>query len=225
VVTTDPGSTVAVNRNRKPEALDCGARRTVAVWSLATLLFAACGPAVPEAREAEGVADLAAVPDTTLGPGDLFEIRVFGEKELSNKYRVSSDGSIDFPLIGTIIVDGKTPSEIAKLIEGLLVEGDFLKRPQVSILVEEYTSKKVSIFGQVKKPGTLPFRENMSVVEAISDVGGFTSMARTNDTTVIRVVDGVKKSFKVPVEHIGQGRAPNFILRPGDIVFVPERVF
>ncbi len=169
--------------------------------------------------------DIASEPDTTLGPGDLFEIRVFGEKELSNKHRVSSDGTIDFPLIGTVVVAGKTPSEVAKTIETMLVEGGFLKRPQVSILVEAYTSKKVSVFGQVKKPGTLAFRDGMSVVEAISDAGGFTSMAKTNDTTVIRIVDGVKKRFKVPVELIGQGRAPNFVLRPGDIVFVPERVF
>ena len=188
------------------------------------LIAAACGGAPSLAYGADDV-DPAAEPDTTLGPGDLFEIRVFGEKDLSNKHRVSSDGTIDFPLIGAVQVAGKTPSEIAKTIERMLVEGELLKRPQVSILVEEYVSKKVSVFGQVKKPGTLPFRDGMSVVEAISDAGGFTSMARTNDTTVIRVIDGKKRSFKVPVELIGQGRAPNFVLRPGDIVFVPERVF
>lgn len=193
-------------------------------WLLPAWLAAACGAAASGTPDIDAV-DIAAEPDTTLGPGDLFEVRVFGEKELSNKYRVSSDGSIDFPLIGTVIVAGKTPSEIAKTIESKLVEGEFLKRPQVSILVEEYSSKKVSVFGQVKKPGTLAFRDGMSVVEAISEAGGFTSMARTNETTVIRVVDGAKKSFKVPVELIGQGRAPNFVLRPGDIVFVPERIF
>jgi polysaccharide export outer membrane protein len=193
--------------------------RLLLVWPVA-----ACGAGTSGVSEIDAV-DVAPEPDTTLGPGDLFEVRVFGEKDLSNKYRVSSDGSIDFPLIGTVLVDGKTPSEIAKVVETKLIEGEFLKRPQVSILVEEYTSKKVSVFGQVKKPGTLAFRDGMNVVEAISEAGGFTSMARTNDTTVIRIVEGDKKSFKVPVELIGQGQAPNFVLRPGDIVFVPERIF
>ncbi len=65
----------------------------------------------------------------------------------------------------------------------------------------------------------------MSVVEAISIAGGFTSMAKENDTTVIRVVDETKKRFRVPVKEIGQGKAANFFLRSGDIVFVPERIF
>ena len=65
----------------------------------------------------------------------------------------------------------------------------------------------------------------MTVVEAVAIAGGFTSMAKKNDTTVIRVMGGEKKRFRVPVEAIGQGRAGNFILRSRDIVFVPERVF
>jgi polysaccharide export outer membrane protein len=164
-------------------------------------------------------------PDTTLGPEDVFDVRVFGEKDLSSTYRVASDGTIDFPLIGTVSVTGKTPTEVADLIEDKLVEGEFLKRPEVSILVTEYNSKKVSVFGQVKKPGTFAYQDGMSVVEAISKAGGFTSMAKANDTVVIRVVENEEQRYKVPVEAIGEGQAPNFVLRAGDIVFVPERVF
>jgi polysaccharide export outer membrane protein len=65
----------------------------------------------------------------------------------------------------------------------------------------------------------------MSVVEAVSQAGGFNSMAKKNDTMVIRVVNGKKERFVVPVESIAEGQAPNFVLRPGDIVFVPERIF
>lgn len=194
---------------------------SAAALLLTAALGAACGSSQPVVVE-EAAAEL---PDTTLGPEDVFDVRVFGEKELSNTYRVASDGTIDFPLIGTVSVTGKTPTEVADLIETALVEGDFLKRPQVSILVTEYNSKKISVFGQVKQPGTFPYQDGMSVVEAISKAGGFTSMARANDTVVIRVVDGDEKRFKVPVEAIGEGQAPNFLLRAGDIVFVPERVF
>jgi len=196
-------------------------RLEVAALVLVVGLAAACGskqPVVIEDATAEA-------PDTTVGPEDVFDVRVFGEKELSSTYRVASDGTIDFPLIGTVSVNGKTPTEIADLIEKKLVEGDFLKRPEVSILVTEYNSKKVSVFGQVKQPGTFTYQDGMSVVEAISKAGGFTSMAKANDTVVIRVVDGKEKRHKVAVEAIGEGRAPNFVLRAGDIVFVPERVF
>lgn len=168
---------------------------------------------------------VAPAEDTTLGAGDVFDIRVYGEKELSDTYRVASDGSIDFPLIGNILVEGMTPSDVKEKIEQQLISGEFLKTPQVSIFVKEYASKKVSVFGEVNKPGTFSYQEGMGVVEAISLAGGFTPMAKTANTMVTRVVDGAKQNFVVPVEQIGEGKTSDFVLRPGDIVFVPERVF
>jgi protein involved in polysaccharide export with SLBB domain len=188
----------------------------------AAVLVAACG-ATPQQTVAPGPE--IEQPDTTVGPGDVFDIRVYGEKDLSDTFRVASDGTIDFPLIGTIGVSGKTSTEIAKLVEDLLKNGGFLKQPQVSILVKEYNSKKISVFGQVARPGTFPYQDGMSVVEAVSQAGGFNSMAKKNETMVIRVVNGKKERFNVPVESIAEGQAPNFVLRPGDIVFVPERIF
>jgi protein involved in polysaccharide export with SLBB domain len=169
--------------------------------------------------------EIAAPPDTTLGPSDVFDIRVFEEDELSSTFRVASDGTIDFPLLGNIHVAGKTPTEVAEIVETGLKDEQYLNKPQVSVFVKEYNSKKISVFGQVKKPGTFPYQDGMSVVEAISIAGGFTSMSRGNETTVIRVINGKKRRFMVEVELIGQGKAPNFILQSGDIVFVPERIF
>jgi protein involved in polysaccharide export with SLBB domain len=197
--------------------------RCVAVIAiLLSLVLAACGSTAVQMTPLDQVQT---APDTTLGPGDVFDIRVFEEKELSSTFRVASDGSIDFPLLGTLKVAGLNPSAVSKLVEDGLRDNEFLKNPQVSILVKEYNSKKISVFGQVKKPGTFSYQDGMSVVEAISLGGGFTSMARKNDVTVIRVINGKKRRFGVPVEEIGQGKASNFIMRPGDIVFVPERVF
>lgn len=190
---------------------------------LSTRLMA-CGGSSRDVTDIPGE-ESATPPDSTLGPGDVFDVRVYGEKDLSSTFRVASDGTIDYPLLGPLQVNALTPGELAKSIEDGLKEGQFLKKPQVSIFVKEYNSKKISVFGQVKKPGTFPYQDGMSVVEAISIAGGFTSMARGNDTTVIRVVGGVKKRFKVPVEDVGTGQAPNFVLRSGDIVFVPERIF
>jgi polysaccharide export outer membrane protein len=163
--------------------------------------------------------------DAAVGPGDLFDIRVYGEPSLSANYEVAGDGTINFPLIGSVAVQGKTPPQIEKEIQARLAEG-YLKRPSVSLRVTEYRSRKVSVFGQVRAPGTFPYSENMSVVEAISRAGGFTALAKKNAVRITRKSGGeVAESINVAVEDIGQGRAPNFLLRPGDVVFVPERLF
>ena len=176
-------------------------------------------PKTPEVRPED------APTDTTIGPGDVFDVRVYGEDDLTGTYRVASDGTVDYPLLGTISVQGMTPTEVTRLISDGLVNGEFLKNPNVSVFVKEYSSKKISILGQVNKPGTFQYVDGMSIIEAISLAGGFTPMSRPNDVTVTRVINGTEKKFLVPVEAIGQGRASNFVLRPGDILFVPQRVF
>lgn len=162
--------------------------------------------------------------DAAIGPGDLFDVRVYGETALSSSYEVAPDGSINFPLIGVVKVQGKTPPQVERELEARLAEG-YIKQPSVSVRVTEYRSRRVSIFGQVRQPGTFPYTENMSVVEAITKAGGFTGMARKNAVRVTRKNGTGTESIMVAVEDIGQGRAPNFLLRPGDVVFVPERLF
>jgi len=163
-------------------------------------------------------------PASTLGPGDVFEVKVYDEKELSGIYRVSSSGSISFPLIGKVQVEGMTSTDAADLIQGRLGE-KYLRNPQVSIFIKEYNSKKISVFGQVNKPGTFKFEDNMSVTQAVSMAGGFTKMAAKDDTNITRIEEGVEKKYPVPVESIAQGQAKNFYLQPGDIVYVPESIW
>jgi protein involved in polysaccharide export with SLBB domain len=190
----------------------------------ACLLGAGCFP--PPQNTAQTLPnDSALAPvDNTLGPGDLFEVRVFGEKELSNIYRVSDQGTIEFPLIGTIKVSGKIPPAVANDIGDALKNG-YLKNPQVTVFVKEVHSKKVFVFGQVNKPGTFNYELNMSVIQAITLAGGFNPLAAKNDTTVTRQVEGRKTKLRVRVEAIAEGSERNFVLKPGDIIFVPERFF
>jgi len=163
--------------------------------------------------------------DTTLGPSDIFDVRVYDEPTLTNTYRVAEDGTIDFPLVGRVAVTGMRPPEIADLLRTRLQDGGFLTHPQVSVLVKEYNSKRISVFGQVQHPGNFPFTERMHVVQAISLAGGFTAIAAKNETIVSRRVNGRERRVRVPVEAIGEGEVANFYLRPGDIIFVPERAF
>lgn len=164
--------------------------------------------------------------DTTLGPQDVFEVRVFRHENMSGMYAVSEEGTINFPEIGVVEVRGKTPAQVEKEIQTRLADG-YLVNPTVSILVKEYKSKTISVLGQVRKPTTIPYAAGMSIVDAISQAGGFTPMARKNAVKVTRAgsktAEAKSESFTVPVESIASGKAKAFFLRPGDTIFVPER--
>lgn len=159
----------------------------------------------------------------TLGPGDIFEVRVYGEKDLSGEFRVSGEGSISYPLVGELMVKDRSASQIANMIQDKLAAG-YLKAPYVTVAIKQYNSKKVFVLGQVSKPGTFPFEGEMNIIQAITQAGGFTDTARKNSIIVTRVEEGIEKRIRVPGERISEGLAPNFSLKPGDIVFVPETV-
>jgi protein involved in polysaccharide export with SLBB domain len=163
--------------------------------------------------------------DTTLGPGDVFEVRVFGEKDLTAKYQVGPDGSIRFPFLGVLDVGGKDADEVAHEISTRLKEGQFLLDPHVSVFVEQANSKRLSVLGAVAKPGTFPIVPGMTVVQAVSNAGGFTPLASKDDTVVTRRVNGKLERYRISVSEVTRGNADDFALRAGDIVFVPERVF
>ncbi len=165
--------------------------------------------------------DAGSYSSTALGYGDMLEVRVYQEPDLGGVYRVSTEGNIDFPLCGRIKLFGLTPTQAADAITGCL-QDRFLKHPEVSVVVREYNSKKVFIFGEVSKPGTLSFSDNMNIIEVVTQAGGFTKSAAKNNVSVIRQVNGMEQKIRVPVEDIGIGRERNFLLQPGDIVFVPE---
>lgn len=165
------------------------------------------------------------VEDTSFALGDVFEVRVFGEKDLSGSYQVGADGTIQFPFIGTVEVEGKEAPEVAKAIAEALSKGGYLKEPQVSVVLQASNSKRVSVLGAVAKPGTLPIVPGMTVIYAVSQVGGFTALASKDDTVITRRVGGKLQRYRVEVSKITKGDLEDFALRAGDIVFVPERVF
>jgi polysaccharide export outer membrane protein len=192
--------------------------------AIALLALAACGgraavaptPAPKPAAELPGSA--------TLGPGDVFEARVYGEPELSGAYRVGPHGDIVFPLCRRVTVGGLTANATAEKLRACLSDG-YIRNPYVSVIIKEYNSKKVFVFGEVQKPGTFVYEDGMTIIQAVTLAGGFTKGASQNGTSVTRLVDGQEVKMKVPVQDIALGKVPNVPLLPGDIVFVPESMF
>jgi protein involved in polysaccharide export with SLBB domain len=163
--------------------------------------------------------------DTALGVGDVIEVRVYGEPDLTARHSVAEDGSIDFPLIGRVVVAQKKPPEVADMLEQRLREGGYLRTPHVSIFVEEYRSKRVTVLGAVSNPGSYPFTPGLTVMQAVSLAGGFTALGNRNSTTITRRSEGELVRIQVPAGNIQKGAADDFRLQPGDMIFVPERVF
>ncbi|MCI0569123.1 MAG: polysaccharide export protein [Myxococcaceae bacterium] len=180
-------------------------------------------PELP-AAELQATSSEPRVLASTLGAGDLLEVRVFQEQDLSGAWRVAPDGTIDYPLCGKVSLAGSTSSEAADALTACLKAG-YLRRPQVSVLVREFNSKKVFVFGEVQKPGTFPYEESMSIIQAVTLAGGFTKLAAQNGTNVTRIVDGQERKLRVPVADIAAGQTKNFLLLPGDIIYVPESFF
>jgi protein involved in polysaccharide export with SLBB domain len=195
--------------------------RSLAVALTVALAAAGCSR---RARTTLDEAPPAATGTSSLGPGDVIEVRVYQEPELSGVYQVGRDGDVIFPLCKRVTLNGLSPNAAAERIRACLAQG-FMRDPQVSVLVKEYNSKKVFVFGEVQKPGTFTYEEGMTIVQAVTLAGGFTKTASQNSTSVTRRVNGQEVKVKVNVQDIALGKASNFALEPGDIVYVPESLF
>jgi protein involved in polysaccharide export with SLBB domain len=189
------------------------------------LLIAVVGCATTSSSGLPAGAEVMSV-DASLGPGDTFEVRVFDEKELSGEFAVANDGTIDYPLVGRIHVAGKESNVVAAEIAAALKERQVLNSPHVTIRLRDVTSKRVSVLGAVAKPGTQPMVAGMTIVQAISQAGGFTPLASKDQTVVTRRTQGGKlKRYRIAMTEITRGNSDDFAVSPGDIIFVPERVF
>ncbi len=163
---------------------------------------------------------------TTIGPGDTLEIAVVGEKDLPHDFRVNPDGTIDFPYLDRVEIAGLEPQQVVDRIKGKLVDAKILKSPQVSLLVKQYASKKVSIIGQVSKPGSLSWNDGMKLFEAVAQSGGFTSIADSNHVILTRqTAPGKSVTVTVSVDAIAEGSQPDIALQAGDSIKVDARVF
>jgi protein involved in polysaccharide export with SLBB domain len=191
------------------------------VWLLLAVVLG-CSAGAPPPRNLPP-----ATPSTTLGPGDLFEVNVVGEKDLPKEYRVQPDCSIDFPYIDRVKrVCGLEPQQLVDKLKATLKEKQILTNPQVTLVVKQYASKKVSVIGQVNKPGSVPWTDGLRLFDVISQSGGFTSIADSKHVVLTRQVGGGRTvTVNVNVDGIGDGTQPDIPVQAGDTIKVDSRVF
>ena len=176
---------------------------------------------------AEGPAKSAVTPDYVIGPGDTLEVFVWRNPDLSVTVPVRPDGKISTPLVEDMVAVGKTPSRLARDVETALAV--YVKSPQVNIIVTIPASafSQVKVIGQVLHPQAVPYRQGMTVIDAVLAVGGLTQFAAGNRARVVRNVNGKPQEFKIKLAAIlnNGDMSQNMALQPGDVVVVPETLF
>ena len=161
-----------------------------------------------------------------LGPEDLLEITVWKNPDLSRLTAIRPDGHISMPIIGDVKAAGLTADALAKEIAAQLKE--YIQIPSVSVSVKELNSYSVFIIGEIAKPGKYQLKSYVTVLQAISLAGGFTTYASKNKLQVVRVIENAdheRKEIHIPLRYddlvTGSGYPGNITLASGDTVVVP----
>ncbi|MCZ7562805.1 MAG: polysaccharide export protein EpsE [Burkholderiales bacterium] len=162
--------------------------------------------------------------DYQLGPGDVIGVKVFERPELSVEARVSENGTISYPLTGTLSVAGLTASATGALITKRLRDGGFVKEPFVNVGIAQFRSLQISVLGQVARPGRYPMEQSVSrVSDAIAIAGG--ALPAGHDVVWLVRQEGEKTvRFEIDLPAMMQSGdiAKNVVVRNGDTVFVPR---
>jgi polysaccharide biosynthesis/export protein len=160
-----------------------------------------------------------------IGPQEKLSIDVVGAPSLSGTFLTDIDGSLAFPLVGRVDLDGQTPGDASKLIADRL-RTQYVRDPQVRVIPEKFPVPSISIGGQVIRPGEYPAVGRPTLLRAVNQAGGTTDYARADDVLVFRTVDGQTYIGVYNIAAIGRGNYPDPLLYPNDVVVVgdsPER--
>jgi len=178
--------------------------RTIGVW-LPLIFFLWLAAATALAQPADSV--------YRLGPGDRIIIKVFDEEDLSMDFRLNDTGRLNYPFLGELAVGGLTVAELEQLITHGLKDS-YLHDPAVTVSIAEY--RPFFLYGEVQKPGGIPYQPKLTVERAIALGGGFTERASRSKIEVVRASDPKHKAVRVELSD------PVF---PGDIVTVKQSFF
>lgn len=206
-------------RNQATTSTPVQVRAAIPLTSTAPVAVVPSAAAIPQPAAV-------APEDYVLSPGDIVEVKVFQEDDLDTIARISQDGVIVFPLIGRVSIGGQTPQNAARLIQELLGK-DYLVNPHVNVNVNEYTKRRITVLGEVQKPGSydLPDRVTIPLLEAIGMAGGYTRVADPSRITVKRKVNDRISVMRLNAKKMAGSSTASFEVLPGDIINVGESLF
>jgi polysaccharide export outer membrane protein len=163
-----------------------------------------------------------------IGSGDVLNIFVWRNPEVSGSFVVRPDGMITTSLVEDIKVSGKTPTELARSIEEILAT--YLRDPIVTVTVENFVgpfSEQVRVIGEAAQPRAINYTQHMTLLDVMIQVGGLTEFADGNDAVLIRIEEGKQKQYQVMIDQLlKEGEiSANVDMLPGDIIIIPEAWF
>lgn len=202
-----------------------GSVACLAVMAL-TLLSGGCAAGGAGADTQDCVDPESATPDYIIGAGDMLQVFVWRNPELSSNVPVRPDGKISIPLVEDLQAVGKTPTELARDIEAQLAE--FLRSPEVNIIVASPgSSNQVQVIGQVRSPQSLPYRADLRVLDVLVAVGGLGEYASGNRSKLVRKTGDTTTECRLRLTDLVQDGdlSQNVRVLPGDVLVVPEARF
>ena len=170
----------------------------------------------------------AAVETYQIGVDDIVQVTVWRNPELGITVPVRPDGMISVPLVGDVKAGGRTPSEVASDLQGKLAA--YVRDPQVAVILTDLRSheylSRVRVTGAVRQPISIPYRQGMTVLDAVLAAGGVTEFAASDRSDLYRKSSSGTRSYEVRLDRIlNRGDlTTNFKVAPGDVITVPERV-
>lgn len=193
---------------------------------IAVLVVAGChnAPPLPPAPPASVLPS----NEYIIGPGDKLTIFVWRNPELSISVDVRPDGRLSIPLVEDVVAIGKTPTQLARELEQRLSK--YIKEPVVTVIAQGFVgpfSEQVRVIGEAAEPRALPYRTDMTVLDAMIEVGGLTRYAAGNDSVIVRTANGKQFTYAVHLDSLIRDGdvSSNVALQPGDILIIPERLF
>ena len=170
---------------------------------------------------AEEQVPVSATKDYTIGPGDVLNISVWNNEPLTRAMTVLPDGNIHFPLIGEVVVGGKTLEVLEKELKVKL--HPFVPDPELSIMVAQVNSMLIYIIGKVNAPGRFVLNTNVNVLQALATAGGLNTFAKRGKIKIFREEDGKTRIFPFDYDDVtdGENLEQNIMLKRGDVVVVP----
>lgn len=193
---------------------------------VAGFILAGCSSAPTTIEVAEAPKE--PVSEYRIGPGDELQIFVWEHEDLSVLVPVRPDGRISTPLVEDMTAEGKTPTELADDIEKTLSE--YVRGPVVSVIVQEFVgqfSKQIRVVGQAENPQALSYREGITLLDVMIEVGGLTEFAAGNKSKIVRKTGTSQTEMPVRLSDLMKKGMidKNVAMRPGDVLIIPESVF